>query len=96
MTFLIASIVLVATLIQAWASSIELGKANRGAVEHWNAEDELTAEAPRWQRRRARRSLKATRGAELNAEIRRIQLTLGSWVALVAASAAAVIQQAWN
>lgn len=36
MTFLIATVVLFATLIQAWASSIELGKANRAAVDHWN------------------------------------------------------------
>jgi hypothetical protein len=96
MTVLVAAVVQVAILIQAWAPSIELVKVNRAAVEHWNTEDELTAEAPRRKRRRARRTLRATREPGLPAEIQRVQLTLGSWAALVAASAAAVVHQVWN
>jgi hypothetical protein len=95
LTSLITLAVAVATAIQAWVSAIELGRANRGAVDTWTAEDELTAEQPRRQRRRTRRLLKAERDRELHAEIVRIQLTLGSWVTLVAASLAAFAQSVW-
>lgn len=97
MTTLVALTVLVATCIQAWSATVELGRVrdNRTAIDTWNTEDELTAEQPRLQRRRARRDLRALREPELHSEIRRIQLTLASWVMLVVASAYATAASVW-
>lgn len=90
---LIAGTVLVATAVQAWSSAVELGRANRDVVEWWDAEDQLVAEEPRLRRRRARRLLRAERDERMHREIRRMRWTLGSWVALMAASAAALAGQ---
>lgn len=87
MAILITTVVLVATLIQTWSSAIELGRANRPAVDWMNAEDDLINAEPRLQRRRARRDLRAERDAQLHTEIRRIKLTLASWIMLAWAAA---------
>lgn len=93
MTLLITTVVLVATLIQTWSSVIELGRANRPAVDWMNAEDDLIDAEPRLRRRRARRDLRAERDAQLDTEIRRIKLTLASWVMLTAAAGAALLTE---
>lgn len=90
---LIAAVVLIGTAIQAWSAAVELGRANRDVVDWWNAEDELVAGEPWLRRRRARRLLRAERDERTHGEIRRMQWTLGSWVALMAASAAALVDQ---
>jgi hypothetical protein len=56
-----------------------------------NAEDDLVAGERRLHRPRARRALKAERDNRMHQEIRRIKLTLASWVMLMAASETAVI-----
>jgi hypothetical protein len=90
---LIAVVVLVATTIQAWSSAVELGRANRAAVDWMNAEDDLIAGEPRLRRRRARRLLVAERDRDMHREIRRVTWTLGSWVALMAAAVATLLDQ---
>jgi len=87
----IAAVVLVATAIQAWSAAVELGRANRAAVDWMNAEDELVAGERRLRRRRARRLLIEERDDRTHQEIRRVKLTLVSWVMLVAASLTALI-----
>lgn len=83
---LVAAVVVAATAIQAWSGAIELGRANREAAHWLDAEDELVAGERFLRRRAARRLLKSERGEELHREIRRMLLTLGSWVALCAAA----------
>lgn len=91
MNLLVALTVLAATTIQAWTSAIELGRANRPAAEWMGAEDDLVAGERRLRRRRARRTLKAERPPDLHREIRRIEWTLASWVTLMGAAAATVV-----
>lgn len=94
MTSVIAATVLIATALQAWSATVELGrvKENREAIETWDTEDALAAEHPRLRRRRIRRQLRELRGPELHREIRRIQLTLASWVMLLSAAAWVLIE----
>lgn len=90
---LIAATVLVATAIQAWSAAVELGRGNRDVVDWWDAEDQLVAGERRRHRRRARRLLIAERDERTHREIRRMKWTLGSWVALMGAAAAALAAQ---
>lgn len=91
----IAAVVLVATAIQAWSAAVELGRANRAAVDWMDAEDELVAGERLLRRRRARRLLLEERDERTHQEIRRVKLTLASWVMLVAASFTALGTSLW-
>lgn len=89
---LAAAVAVAATSIQSWSSAVELGRANRDAACWMGAEDELVAGERLFRRRAARRLLKVERGQELHREIRRIELTLGSWVALLAVAVVALVE----
>ena len=58
-----------------------------------NAEYDLLEAEPRLRRRRVGRELRTERDAQLHTEIRRIKLTLGSWVMLTAAAGAALVTE---
>lgn len=89
---LLAAVVVAATAIQTWSAAIELGRANRDAARWMGAEDELVAGEQPWRRPAARRLLRSERDVDLHNEIRRIKLTLGAWVALLAVAAFALVE----
>lgn len=89
---MIPFLVLVATCVQTYTSAKEVGAARRDALDWWDAEDQLVAEHRWWWRRwRVRRELRSWRDADIRLGIRHLQLVLGSWVLLVAASATSLV-----
>lgn len=81
--------VLAATLIQAVTSAKEVGRANRSAVDWWNAEDELVAEERWWCRWATRRQLRSWRDQDTADSIRHVHMVLISWLILVVVAVAA-------
>lgn len=79
----------VGTAIQLRLSLMDFGATRREALDWWNTEDALVAEAPRLKRRRMRRELRSWRDPETHRRIRDLQLAITSWMLLVVAAALA-------
>lgn len=90
---LVALVALVATFLQTKTSAKEVGRANRAAVDWWNAEDELVAEQRWWWRRWAtRRQLRSWRDQETAEGIRHVQTVLVSWILLLVVALAGLVK----
>lgn len=89
MHFVIALAASFGTSIQLRLSLMDFGASRRDAVNWWNAEDELVAEATRLRRRSVRREIRSWRDEETSRTIRDLRLALISWAILVVASALA-------
>lgn len=87
--FIVAMSAALGTGIQLRLSLMDFGASRKEAVEWWNAEDELIAEAPRLKRRRMRRELRSWREPQIHRSIRDLELTVASWMLLVVASSLA-------
>lgn len=87
----LAAMGLVATFLQTRTSAKELGRANRAAIDWWNAEDELAAEQTWWWHRwTTRRQLRRWRDQETADAIRHVQTVLVSWILLLVVALAAL------
>lgn len=94
---LLAAGVLVATVVQTRTSAREVGRANRAAMDWWDAEDQLVAEQRWWWRRWAtRRTLRSWRDQETAESIRHVQAVLVSWMLLLIAAVAALLRALWH
>jgi hypothetical protein len=95
LSVLVALVALVATSLQTKTSGKEVGRANRAAVDWWNAEDELVGEQRWWWRRWAtRRQLRSWRDQETADGLRHVQTVLVSWMLLLLVAMAGLAKAA--
>ena len=88
---------LVATFLQTRTSAKEVGRANRSAMEWWNAEDQLVAEQRwGWRRWATRRLLRSWRDQETAGAISHVQTVLVSWMLLLAVALVALGRALWD
>lgn len=93
----LAFLALVAIFLQTKTSAKEVGRANRAAVDWWNAEDELAAEQRWWWHRwTTRRQLRAWRNQEIAQGIRAVQTVLVSWMLLLVVALGALGSALWD
>jgi len=94
---MLAAAVLVATFLQTKTSAKEVSRANRSAMEWWDAEDQLVAEQRWWWRRWAtRRLLRSWRDQDTAEAIRHVQTVLVSWMMLLIVALVALGRAIWD